>query len=97
MSTKFDGLHDETFLYMEEDILKLYADFWGFMMLYSSALQIYHKEDVSTDLVMMNAERKARMQYRMMIASSKIYSRLKRNIILFHKINGSTECEVERI
>lgn len=75
---KFDGICDETFLYMEEDILKLYADHYGFLMLYSSDLSIYHKEDVATDMVIETTSAKMRQKYSYIIQSSKVYSRLKK-------------------
>lgn len=78
---RFEGLHDETFLYMEEDILKLYADYYGFLMLYSSDLQIYHKEDAATNMVEISDREKVRRKYRLLIDSSKIYSRLKKRMI----------------
>lgn len=79
---KFEGLYPETFLYMEEDILKLYADYYGFLMLYSSDLQIYHKEDVATNMVQIPNEEKVRKKDRLLIQSSKIYSNLKRRMIV---------------
>lgn len=88
---RFDGLHDETFLYMEEDILKLYADFYGFLMLYSSDIRIYHKEDAATNMVPLKSSEKTRLKYRRLIESSKVYSRLKKNMIMKKKIVGSIE------
>lgn len=88
---RFEGLHDETFLYMEEDILKLYADFYGFLMLYSDALQIFHKEDAATNMVSLNSNEKIRLKYKRLIESSKIYSKLKRNVLVKKKIIGSME------
>ena len=76
--TRFDGLHDETFLYMEEDILKLYADHYGFLMLYTPELSVFHKEDAATNMLAGSMDEKARRKYRRLIESSKIYSRLKR-------------------
>ncbi|MCI9076560.1 MAG: glycosyltransferase family 2 protein [Dorea sp.] len=93
---RFEGLHDKTFLYMEEDILKLYADFYGFLMLYSSELQIYHREDVATNMVEATNDKKARLKYKYLIASSKIYSRLKKNMIAKKKIINTAEKVVGR-
>lgn len=78
---KFDGMCDETFLYWEEDILKLYADFYGFLMLYSNELSIYHKEDVATNMVETSIDEKVRHKYKHLIQSSKVYSRLKKKIL----------------
>lgn len=78
---RFEGLHPETFLYMEEDILKLYADYYGFLMLYSSDLRIHHKEDAATNMVQIPSEEKIRRKYRLLIESSKIYSNLKQRMV----------------
>lgn len=75
---KFEGINDETFLYMEEDILKLYADFYDFLMMYSSELTIFHKEDVATNMVVVTSEEKKRNKYKRLIKSSYVYSKLKR-------------------
>ncbi len=74
---KFDGICPDTFLYMEEDILKLYADHYGFLMMYSPELSIYHKEDAATNMVVGSMDEKARRKYRRLIESSKVYSRYK--------------------
>ena len=79
--SQFDGMCDETFLYMEEDILKLQADYYGFLMLYSSELMVFHKEDVSTNMVEGTSNEKIRRKYRMLIDSSKVYTRLKKKLI----------------
>lgn len=94
---RFEGLHDETFLYMEEDILKLYADFYGFLMMYSDALQIFHKEDAATNMVPVNSNKKVRLKYQRLIESSKIYSKLKRSVLVRKKIAGSVECATEKM
>lgn len=73
----FEGIYDGTFLYMEEDILKLYADYYEFLMIYSSEINIYHKEDASTNMVSGTSLEKYRKKNNLLIASSKIYSRLK--------------------
>ena len=73
---RFDGMYDKTFLYMEEDILKLQADHYGFLMMYSSDLRIYHKEDAATNMVVANALSKKRRVYRDLIDSSKVYLNL---------------------
>ena len=82
---QFDGLCDKTFLYMEEDILKLYADYYGFLMMYTSELRIFHKEDVATKMVNEGACKRARLKYRRLIESSLIYSKLKKTF-LRHKL-----------
>ena len=77
---KFEGINGNTFLYMEEDILKLYADCYNFLMIYSSELSIYHKEDVATNMVEGDVDKKLRRKYRYLIESSKVYSKLKRKM-----------------
>lgn len=93
---RFEGLHSETFLYMEEDILKLYADYYGFLMLYSSELQIRHKEDVATNMVELPSEKKIRRKYQMLIKSSKVYSKLKKRMKMKKSIVGGMEKFVDK-
>lgn len=88
---RFEGLYPKTFLYMEEDILKLYADYYGFRMLYSSELQIHHKEDAATNMVALPSEEKIRRKYRLLIESSKIYSNLKQRMVMKKTIIGGIE------
>lgn len=75
---KFDGMYDKTFLYWEEDILKLQADYFGFLMLYSSELKVLHKEDVATNMAEPDVSKRTRNKYKRLISSSKIYSKLKK-------------------
>ena len=79
--SKYDGICDKTFLYMEEDILKMYADYHGFLMMYTSDLQIYHKEDAATDMIEGNTSKKNRRKYRNLIQSSCIYTSIKKELI----------------
>lgn len=88
---RFDGMCDETFLYWEEDILKLQADFYGFLMLYSSELNIFHKEDIATNMVEGTINEKVRRKYKRLIASSKVYSKLKKKMIVKKKLVSSAE------
>lgn len=73
---KFDGMYEGTFLYMEEDILKLQSDHYGFLMMYSPDLRLYHKEDAATNMVAGNTLEKKRMVYKYLIHSSKEYLNL---------------------
>lgn len=75
---KFDGLCPDTFLYMEEDILKLYADIYGFSMRYTDQLRIYHKEDIATNMTQGSTNKKVRRKNRYIIESSLVYSRIKK-------------------
>ena len=79
---RFDGLCEKTFLYWEEDILKLYADYYGFLMLYSSDLRLLHKEDAATNMVSGSSAKKSRKKLSFLIASSKVYSNLKFRMFL---------------
>lgn len=79
---KFDGLYDKTFLYMEEDILKLHADYYEFLMLYTSDIAIYHKEDAATNMIQISDDERIRLKYKRLIKASKIYSSLKRKMLL---------------
>lgn len=78
---QFDGLNEGTFLYMEEDILKLYADYYGFLMLYTNEIKIFHKEDAATNMVMQNNNKKNRWKYKQLIKSSNVYSAIKKDLI----------------
>lgn len=88
---RFDGLCEKTFLYWEEDILKLSADYYGFLMLYSSDLHILHKEDAATNMVSGSSAKKTRKKLSFLIASSKIYSNLKIHMLLKKKIISAVE------
>lgn len=77
---KFDGLEPRTFLYMEEDILKLYMDHYGLLMMYSGEIEIYHKEDISTKHIGENERKRSIWHDKNIIASSKIYEQIKKEI-----------------
>ena len=83
---RFDGLNDQTFLYMEEDVLKLYSDFYGFLMLYSSDLSVFHKEDVATNLIRSTNEERVRLKSRRLIDSAKVYKSLKQKMRIKKKV-----------
>lgn len=70
---QFDGLEPRTFLYFEEDILKLYADIYGFLMMYTPDLRVLHKEDVSSNAAHKKKKDKMLFQYRERIKSSLVY------------------------
>lgn len=83
---RFDGMCNKTFLYWEEDILKLQSDYYGFLMMYSCEISIFHKEDVATNMVSGSVDEKVRYKYRMLIKSSKVYSDLKKRMIAKKKV-----------
>ena len=80
--SRFNGLYDKTFLYMEEDILKLIADHYGLKMLYSSSLQIFHKEHAATRVELTDAAKRRINYYRQQIRSSIVFQNLKWHFIL---------------
>lgn len=71
--SKFDGLYDKTFLYMEEDILFYTMQKENYKTLYSPDIKIIHKEDGSTDFVYKENSKKRRFIYKNLIKSSRIY------------------------
>ncbi len=75
---KYDGMCDKTFLYMEEDILRLRSEHNGDKMVYSPNLIIKHKEDVATNMVAIKSIEKKKMIYLNLLKSSKVYIQLKR-------------------
>lgn len=94
---KFDGINEDTFLYMEEDILKLYSWFYGFLMMYSSDLVIFHKEDVSTNMQQGTKKSKIRRKLKFLLHSSKVYSRLKSRMLRRKKAVSRLEKIVYKI
>lgn len=57
---KYKGLYDKTFMYMEEDILFYIAQKEKLKLLYSPQIEIFHKEDSSTN-ALLNSNRKKRI------------------------------------
>lgn len=64
-----------TFLYMEEDILYLYAQSKRYTTLYEPTLHVYHKEDSSTNKAFGNNKKKREFVFENMIKSIKVYRR----------------------
>ena len=85
---KFDGINDKTFLYMEEDLLKLSADFYGFLMMYTPDLVVYHKEDVTTNMLAGDDAIKLRRKYKHLLYSSAVYIKEKKKITRRVKVNN---------
>ncbi|CEP94202.1 glycosyl transferase family protein [[Clostridium] sordellii] len=73
---KYEGLYNETFMYMEEDILFYICKRDGLKTLYSPHIKIYHKEDSSTDLLLKKGNLKRRFIYKNTIKSAKILKNL---------------------
>lgn len=85
---KFDGINDKTFLYMEEDLLKLLADYYGFLMMYTPDLTIYHKEDVTTNMLEGDDATKLRRKYKHLLFSSAIYIKEKKKVVRRVTVNN---------
>ena len=75
-----DGLDDRTFLYFEEEILRSHCKKEKLLMMYTSELQIYHKEDIATKMTAKTPGEKDRTEYRNRIKSSREYERLKKEL-----------------
>lgn len=73
---QFDGIFEETFLYLEEDILYYIAKEKGLLMMYSPSLKVYHKEDSSTDAVLSSKLMKRRFMYKNVLQSGQAFLRL---------------------
>lgn len=74
--SKFDGLDPRTFLYFEEDILKLYSDIYGYLMMYTPDLTVLHKEDISSNAAHTRKKEKLIFQYKERIKSSLVYEEI---------------------
>ena len=75
----FNGFYPSTFLYMEEDILKLIANYYHLEMLYTPELRIFHKEDAATNLAI-HSNDKNMFKLRNELLSSKELFKLKLRI-----------------
>ena len=75
--SRFDGLYDKTFLYMEEDILKFIVDHYGLKTLYSSDLQVFHNRHASTKAEITDDTKRLIFYYKQQIRSSRQFERLK--------------------
>lgn len=75
---EFDGLFAGTFLYMEEDILKLRLEYAKMVSVYTPDLVIFHEEDVATNMLVAKSLQKKKGIYKNLLASSKEYMKLTR-------------------
>lgn len=62
--TKFDGLYDGTFMYMEEGILKYMAIKNNLKMLYIPSLEVFHKEGSTTNSIYGKGKKKRQFYYK---------------------------------
>lgn len=83
---KYDGLFDKTFLYLEEDILKLQADYYEFLMMYTPSLTVYHKEDIATSYIHRTNKKKYRIKAKHLIKSLRLYRNLKFKYLIREKV-----------
>ncbi|ABR30928.1 glycosyltransferase family 2 protein [Thermosipho melanesiensis] len=75
----FDGLYDETFMYLEEDILYYILQKENMITLYSPKLKIIHKEDVSTDYILRKSRKKRTFILKNLLKSFRAYRKLVKN------------------
>ena len=61
---QFDGLYNETFMYMEEGILKYLSKKYCLNMLYISDLEVYHKEGSTTGKIYGEGKNKRQFFYK---------------------------------
>jgi GT2 family glycosyltransferase len=73
---EFDGLDEATFLYMEEDILRLHLQKAGLHSLYTPEIQIFHKEDSATNARHHSSRAKRKMMCTYSIQSLEHYINL---------------------
>ncbi|KKX43458.1 hypothetical protein WH27_15265 (plasmid) [Lactiplantibacillus plantarum] len=66
---RFEGINPNTFLYMEEDLLKMAMDRFGLKMIYSNKLRILHKENVSTNFGKMSTRSQNQQFLRRLLSS----------------------------
>lgn len=78
---KYDGMCDRTFLYWEEDILGLMMKKDKMIMLYSSDLRLYHKEDASTNAINKSKREKTIWVEKQLIRSSRVYENILKELI----------------
>lgn len=62
----------ETFLYKEEFILKKKCDSMGFSMVFDSDIEIYHKEDSSTNKIVSSIKAKREFLFKNLIKSNRV-------------------------
>jgi hypothetical protein len=78
---KFDGLCPDTFLYFEEDILRLYSKSYNFLMMYTSDISIYHKEDVASIAMNPKPLQKKLFVYKNRLKSAKVYKKVYKSLM----------------
>ena len=72
----YEGIYPKTFLYLEENILYFIAQRDALTTIYYPKVQIYHKEDSSTNFVYKKDYQKRRLYYKCFIQSAKAFIEL---------------------
>ncbi|MCE4049558.1 glycosyltransferase family 2 protein [Bacillus sp. Au-Bac7] len=75
----YNGLYDNTFMYMEEHILFYIANKENLKVVYYPKIQILHKEDSSTDALFNRPKKKRLFVYKNMVNSLKELSKIQKN------------------
>jgi len=83
--SKFNGLYDKTFMYVEEDILYYIAQKEKLKMVYSPKIQIMHKEKSSTQADNSTSRKMRLFFYSNMCKSLKVFLELTKNYETEHK------------
>ena len=74
--TPFD---QRTFLYMEEDILRIRCDNKNIISLYNPSFQVHHLQAISTDMIVTNWYSKQIFRLKNILKSLKVYKKVLRN------------------
>lgn len=74
--TQFNGFYDKTFMYMEEDILKLMSNYYNYLMLYTPDIKIFHKEEAASKLIYSSDSKRLIQKNKMLIESTFVYESL---------------------
>ena len=69
---KYNGIFDDTFMFMEENILYYIAMNEGLKMLYYPSIKIFHKEDISTNALFKKTDEKRKFVYINKIKSARV-------------------------
>lgn len=73
---ELDGIYNETYLFLEEDILYYIAQKMNFKLLYSKRLKILHKEDGATDYILKSNKQKRKFVYKNHYLSYKAFKKI---------------------
>ncbi|MEC5270392.1 glycosyltransferase, partial [Heyndrickxia coagulans] len=82
--TKYNGLYDRTFMYVEEDILHYIAQKENMITIYSPKIHLYHKEE-STSNILFSSRRKRAFKYKHSIKSFKELLKIRKNNAIYKR------------